>query len=345
MIADDTNRTAGQDTAPGRPRALIVIPCLNEARHIGGLLRQQLVHAAPLATRIVVADGGSTDGTVEIVRDLAAGRPGIELLHNPRRIQSAAMNLAVRTCGAGARYVIRLDAHCSYPDDYCARMIEEAEATGAASVVVGMIAAGDGLVQSVTAEAQNSRIGNGGSKHRRRPAGEYVDHGHHALMRTDVFAAVGGYDEAFRCNEDAEFDHRIRKAGHHIWLTARTVATYHPRTTFTALFRQYFTHGQGRARTILKHRLRPVARQAAVLAVAPALVLAGLAVVTPLAVVPAALWVAACLAGGIAIAVQAGRPQLVLSAVAAMIMHAAWSFGFWQQLLFRRGNAPPRVTV
>ena len=34
----------------------------------------------------------------------------------------------------------------------------------------------------------------------------YVDHGHHAAFRAASFKAIGGYDETFSHNEDAEFD-------------------------------------------------------------------------------------------------------------------------------------------
>ncbi|MEZ5778653.1 MAG: glycosyltransferase family 2 protein [Paracoccaceae bacterium] len=317
---------------------LIVIPCLNEAAFIGGLLRQLLPFAESVGGRIVVADGGSTDGTVDIVRRFAAGHSAVICLHNPRRIQSAGVNLAVRKYGAGTVYVIRIDAHCTYPDDYCLRLIEEAEATGAGSVVVGMIAEGRGLIQGVNAAVQNSRIGNGGSRHRRMPSGSFVEHGHHALMRTDVFNFVGGYDESFRCNEDAELDYRISQSGERIWLTARTVVTYHPRRTLMALFRQYFTYGRGRAQTVLKHKSRPVARQILVLLVLPALLLSTFAFVTWWAAVPAAIWAAACLASGFAIAVRSRRPRLALAGLSAMIIHGAWSLGFWREVLAPGGT-------
>ena len=39
--------------------------------------------------------------------------------------------------------------------------------------------------------------------------GHWADHGHHALMRISAFRAVGGYDESFSHNEDAELDYRL----------------------------------------------------------------------------------------------------------------------------------------
>ncbi|RUX39085.1 glycosyltransferase, partial [Mesorhizobium sp. M4A.F.Ca.ET.050.02.1.1] len=79
--------------------SLIVIPCLNEAAHIGALLEQLRPAAQRLGARIIVADGGSADGTPAIVEAIAAKDPRVVLLHNPKRIQSAALNLAVAGFG------------------------------------------------------------------------------------------------------------------------------------------------------------------------------------------------------------------------------------------------------
>ena len=48
------------------PRVLIVIPALNEAAHIKDVLNFALGFAERADGLVVVADGGSTDGTREI---------------------------------------------------------------------------------------------------------------------------------------------------------------------------------------------------------------------------------------------------------------------------------------
>jgi succinoglycan biosynthesis protein ExoA len=319
-------------------RSLIIIPCLNEAKTIEPLL-QKLRHVLdPLKAIIVVADGGSTDGTRDIVNHVTVIEPRIMLLDNPRRLQSAAVNLAVKTFGKDFEYLIRIDAHGDYPDDYCERLVEEAQQTSADSVVVSMQTVGFGTFQKATAFAQNSKLGNGGSKHREGAKGHWAEHGHHALMRIAAFEAVGGYDETFSHNEDAELDYRLRKGGYSIWMTDKTRMIYYPRESVGRLFRQYMGYGRGRAKNILKHGSIPSIRQLLPLAVVPVFVGAFLAVLNWIAVIPFSLWAVACLAYGFWMAIGQKNPYGPLAAVSAMVMHFAWSAGFWLELLNFRGR-------
>ncbi|KQV33339.1 MULTISPECIES: glycosyltransferase family 2 protein [unclassified Rhizobium] len=322
------------------PRTLIVIPCLNEEAHIGPLIDQLGPAMEALDARLLVVDGGSTDATRAIVAGITAENPRVTMLDNPKRIQSAAINLAVDRFGDDYYYLIRIDAHGSYPDDYCEVLVREAIETGADSVVVAMQTVGFDTFQKATAYAQNSRLGNGGSKHRVGSTGHWADHGHHALMRISAFKAVGGYDEAFSHNEDAEFDYRLNKAGHRIWMTDRTSMVYYPRSSIGPLFRQYFAYGRGRARNFLKHRVRPGLRQMIPLSVAPLAVGALLAVINWAAVIPVGVWALACIAYGFWMAIGERNPYGPLAAVSAMVMHFAWSAGFWRELLAgRQGRA------
>lgn len=332
-VPSNASADLADNAVANAPRVMIVIPCLNEATTIEPLLRKLDGQRAGADSLIVVADGGSRDGTQEKVRAVSEDIPGIVLIANHKKIQSAAINLAVERFGDEFDYLIRIDAHGDYPDDYCRVLIEEAVSLNADSVVVGMMTVGFGLFQKATAVAQNSKLGNGGSKHRAGGGGEWVDHGHHALMRIAAYREVGGYDENFSHNEDAELDFRLRKAGFRIWMTGRTYMTYYPRSSASALFRQYLGYGRGRARNLMKHRSIPKVRQAVLLGVAPIVVLALLTLVSWWALVPLALWAFACIGYGFWMAVGQRNPYGPLAAISAMIMHFAWSAGFWLELI------------
>ncbi|MDB5455851.1 MAG: succinoglycan biosynthesis protein [Caulobacter sp.] len=324
---------------PGR--ALIVVPTLNEEAFIGALLDRLLEDDGLTDPLVVVADGGSKDATRAIVQDRAAVDPRVRLLDNPKRLQSAGINLAVERYAGDRDWIVRVDAHAIYPHHYASRLIAEGRRTGAESVVVAMETRGEGGFQKGAAAAQNSRLGTGGSAHRSAGVQGFVDHGHHALFSRAAFVAAGGYDETFSHNEDAEFDLRLRANGGRVWLTSAPRLTYYPRRTPAALWRQYFNYGRGRARTMLKHRVAPKLRQAAPMVIAPIVLMAlgGLAY-APMAL-PALAWAAACLIYGAALALRARDASTLLSGPAAMIMHLAWSAGFWSQVLRRSAASQP----
>lgn len=319
--------------------ALVVIPCLNEVAHLDHLLAGLITGRGSDNHTIVVADGGSTDGSLEIARRWSTERSNVHVMHNAERLQSAGVNVAVSKYGQGATFLVRVDAHASYPTDYVDRLVNKACETAADSVVVPMATEGSGCFQTAVAMAQNSRLGTGGAAHRMGGHGGWVDHGHHALMRLDRYRALNGYDPRFSHNEDAEYDTRLRKAGGRIWLAADLSLGYVPRATASALFRQYINYGRGRARTVRLHQERLKPRQAAPLLVGPAVAMTPLVLLSglwpgfALALFPPLIWATACLAGGLALARKGPLPCSLLSGPAAMIMHLAWSLGFWAECL------------
>ena len=314
---------------------LVVIPCLNEEAHLPGLLAQLLAEQG--AMTVVVADGGSSDASCAIVRRMAAGDVRLHLLDNPQRLQAAGVNRAVRAFGAGHRWLVRVDAHCGYPEGYVAGLVAAAERQGATSVVVPMETVGTGWFQRAVAAAQNSVLGNGGSPHRNIGAGRWVDHGHHALFDLALYERAGGYDEGFSHNEDAELDFRLARAGGRIWLEPALAVRYYPRRAPGALLRQYFAYGRGRARFHRRHGAALKLRQRLPLAIAPMVGLAGVGLGLALASaewrwlglgVPAFGWALLCQAYALVLAVRLRSHPALAAGLAAMAMHLGWSAGY-----------------
>ena len=321
--------------------AIVVIPCLNEEGHIQGVIDHFAAESESVVRKIVVADGGSTDRTIKIVEECSRRDGRIVLLHNTRQIQSSGINRAVEQYGDLAPFLIRVDAHADYPAGFCETLLAAQKMTGAESVVVSMTATGVTCFQKAAAAAQNSRLGNGGAAHRTLAEGRFVDHGHHALMNINAFRSVGGYDETFSHNEDAELDFRLIAAGYRIYLCAGADITYYPRTSLASLFRQYRNFGRGRAMTILKHRMKPKLRQAIPVMIGPAVALSALGLFVPALSIPAALWAAASLSYGLLLGVRSRNGCDCGSGVAAMAMHLGFSVGFIAHLVTRKVLGTP----
>jgi succinoglycan biosynthesis protein ExoA len=320
------------------PSVLLVIPTLNEADNIAAVLATVSADFDfDGRSKIVVVDGGSTDGTKGIVRTLMASNPRIYLLHNPRCVQSAAVNLAVREYGRDLDVLVRCDAHARYPRDFVSRLMAVMGGTACDAVVVPMDSVGERCMGRAIAWLADSLVGSGGSAHRGGRASGYVDHGHHAAFRLDTFRILGGYDESFRCNEDAELDARQRAIGAKIYLDGANRIVYHPRNTLAGLWRQYFGYGRGRSRTVRRHphsiRLRQLAVPLNSVLCTLCLLLAAW---RPALLLLPGVYLFALALNGYLLA-RRHRSWCALGAVpAAATMHYAWSAGFFSEMLRKR---------
>jgi succinoglycan biosynthesis protein ExoA len=309
----------------------ILIPALNEERHIAAAIRSVAPGDAGLDYEIIVLDGGSTDRTPQIVAELSRTDSRIRLVPNPRRLQSAALNLGAEVADKRAEILVRADSHAAYKPGFVAALVGALHENQAQSVVVTMVTEGVSWFQRGAAAAQNSVLGNGGSAHRRPGSPRFVDHGHHAAFDRAFFRAIGGYDESMVANEDVDLDMRIARAGGRIWLETAVPVTYFPRDTAAGLARQYFRYGYGRFVTWRRYGYRLKLRQLLPVAILAGnvLVLAGALVVSPLLLVLPLAYASLCCLWGIGRSLAMGP--------AAMIMHHAWGAGFLSGLL-RRGD-------
>ncbi len=312
----------------------VIIPALNEESYIETCIGSLLGQHGCNIIEIIVVDGGSSDSTPCIVAGLARKHPGLWLLHNAKRIQSAGFNLAAARSDTRSQILVRADAHVFYPPDFVEKCVAAMVTSGATSVAVPMRTVGVSGFQRAVAAAQNSKLGNGGSAHRQLGGrAGFVDHGHHAAFDKAFFLKCGGYDESFTHNEDAEYDYRAHLAGGRVWMCTDTWVDYYPRTTPWALARQYLRNGRGRCRTMLKHHMRPRLRQSV-----PVLVVLGvvgslfMALLWPWFLVPPLAYVLLCLSFGVVAAMRRRDPWLSTAGVAAMIMHLSFGAGMIRQL-------------
>jgi glycosyltransferase involved in cell wall biosynthesis len=266
------------------PVVTVAMPCLDEARYIGACLQNVLEQDYPPdLLEVVVADGGSRDGTRETVARVAAGDRRVLLVDNPGRVQAAGMNEALRR--ARGDVIVRMDVHCAYARDYVRKCVEVLERTGADNVGGAQRARAETAFQRALCAALDSPLGVGGASYRSALKEGLVDTVFLGAFRRRVFEEVGLYDPGAVTNEDAELNQRILAAGGRIYLSREIVVHYYPRDSFRALARQYFRYGRGRARTLLKHRalpsLRPVVPAAMVAAGVALLATAHLQPFTP----------------------------------------------------------------
>ncbi len=336
-------------TAPlsntGRPAAvqpsaiLAVIPALNEARHIETCIRS-LMAGSPALHRVpmLVADGGSSDDTVAIVERLKTEFPNLAVLHNPKRLQAAALNLAAAGAPEAATILVRCDAHSIYPENFILDVAQSLVDTGAASLVIPMDAVGETCFEKANAWIVDTPLGSGGAAHRGGKASGWVDHGHHAGFDLSWYRRIGGYDESFSHNEDAEYDVRLGKAGGRVYLDAGIRIQYIPRGNVRRLWKQYEGYGRGRAKNVRKHgsllKLRQTVPILALLGSALGLVAS--LVYWPAIILPLGYLAVLALASGL-VALKHSSLCGLYAGLAAGTMHISWALGYLREATRPKG--------
>lgn len=308
-----------------------VIPTLNEAAHIEGLLDTLLADPvfAKGGARIWVVDGGSTDGMRELVTARAARDSRVQLVDNPGRTQSNACNLAADKAAAeGCDRMVRIDAHAHYPPAFVSGLLATLAAEKVQSVVVPMRTVGGDPVRDAAADLYNSWLGNGGSAHRSGKVRGLVEHGHHACFDIAAYRANGGYDTRFVANEDAEFDRRLTKGGGRIFLENALTIDYIPRGDIGGFWKQMWRNGRFRTWTAAKHGDRLGLRQ--LLPIGVSLGFLGslvLGLAWPPLAVPAALYLLLVTALAVLGASRKTPERIGLIIILAVVSHLAFGLG------------------
>jgi GT2 family glycosyltransferase len=291
---------------------------------------------------VLIADGGSTDGTRELLDRIAGRDPRVQVVPNPDRIQAPGMNRLLRASRGDV--IVRMDVHCQYAPDYVRRCVEELARSGADNVGGAQRALARTSFQQALCAALDSPAGVGGARYRSAANEGYVDTVFLGAFRRRVFETVGLYDPGAFTNEDAELNQRILEAGGKVFLSRAIVVHYYPRSSFGALFRQYFRYGLGRARTLWKHgRFRALRPAIPFLMLVAALGLAVVPPLRPLLLPAAALYVLLAAVEAVRVGRRLGAAGLVTVFAIFPVLHLAHGLGFAVGLVrygLRRDFAP-----
>lgn len=317
------------------PAVSVVMPVLNEQRHLAEAVRGILSQEYPGELELVLAIGPSRDRTEEIARGLAAEDPRVLVVANPTGRTPQGLNIAIKA--SQYSIIVRVDGHSLLPADYVRAAVETMEETGADNVGGIMAAEGVTPFEKAVARAMTSKLGVGNARfHTGGEAGE-VETVYLGTFRRSALERVGGYDETFVRAQDWEMNHRIRETGGRIYFTPRMRVTYRPRPNLRALAKQYFHTGRWRRVVGREHQgtlnLRYLAPPIAVVAIAAGAV-AGLLGFWPGWILPGG-YAAAMIAGaavegrGLPLAAWARLPLVFAT------MHLTWGVGFL--------TSPPRL--
>ncbi len=245
---------AGRKAETSAPRVSVIIPVKNEADYVDGLVADLAAQDLVEPFEVVVADGRSTDQTVELL-EAAAGREGLRLtvVDNPQGFQSPGLNLCISH--SVGDILVRLDAHTKYPADYVRHCVEAVRETGAWNASGVFTPIGRTPMERAVACALDSPFG--GHNWTRKLAENVrveVDTNYLGAFPRQALERVGGYDEDLFVGEVEDVNLSLRKAGGRVILDPAIRSYYYPRGSFGALFLQYFRYGYWKLAVMRKHR-------------------------------------------------------------------------------------------
>jgi succinoglycan biosynthesis protein ExoA len=331
----------------------IIVPCRNERQHIGEFLDSLLNQSfdRDWKVEVLVADGLSDDGTREILASYMEKAPSVQMIDNPGRIVSTGLNAAIAS--STGDIIIRMDAHTVYARDYIRQCVNVLQESGADNVGGPWIARGHGSMgRAIAAAFQSPFCAGGGKAHNPDYSGE-ADTVYLGCWRRSAFERFGLFDPDLVRNQDDEFNFRIRRAGGKVVQSSRIQSHYTPRSSLTAVFRQYLQYGFWKVAVIRKHGKMASWRHAV-----PALFVGSLLTLTLLLVLAAVFgwefifvisrtvlciqllaYLFACIAAAVPFRGRLQLPSLLALPAVIAIHHISYGLGFLMGLL--KSPKPP----
>jgi succinoglycan biosynthesis protein ExoA len=242
-------------TLPPDPVVTVVVPMLNETGFIEACLEGFEGQTWPLdRLDVVVVDGGSTDGSREAVEVLSRQRDWLRVMDNPDRIVSAAFNRGIEA--AKGDVVCLFSSHGVPEPAYVEQSVAVLRETGAAGAGGRYLHVGTDAGSRAIGLAMVSWFGMA-SPHRFAAGRGEVDTISHPAYVKAALDEVGPFDESLTRNEDYELNYRLRAAGHRLVFDPSVGSVYRPRPGLSAMARQFYWYGRGKAAVIRPPRWPP----------------------------------------------------------------------------------------
>ncbi|MFW5713599.1 MAG: glycosyltransferase family 2 protein [Brevefilum sp.] len=330
------------------PITSIIVPCFNERPTIHLLLDALYAQTYPKADmEVVIADGGSTDGTQDAIEQWRAEHPDltVKLVENPNRTIPSALNTAINA--SVGDIIIRLDAHSEPHNEYVQRVVAalaEKRGDNVGGVWDIRPSSNQWIARSIAAAAGHP-IGVGDARYRYSDRPAFVDTVPFGAFNRKLLDEVGLFDETLLTNEDYEFNTRIRQKGGRIWLDPQIRSVYYARSNLPALAYQYWRYGFWKWHMLRRYPKTLRWRQAL-----PPMFVTALALLTLFApfsrfarwtlAALVAIYLFLLLLAGLQLAIRHKSTALILGVpLAIACMHFSWGTGFiWSMVHTKNQN-------
>jgi len=212
----------------------IILPCYNESAYIARCIDSLLNNDFPYdELEILIVDGGSTDGTIEIIGCYVDKYRFIKLIHNEKKLKPIALNLGIEA--AIGDVVMRIDAHAVYDKHYLSTLVNGLYAENVdniGGVRDTFIPVNGSSMEISLSEAISHPLVVGNAYYRTGVLSKkkLVDTVFCGCYRKEVFEKIGLFNEQLVRTQDREFNIRLTQSGGKIMLDPDVHCTYYPRT-------------------------------------------------------------------------------------------------------------------
>lgn len=221
----------------------VIIPCHNEEKYIEKCISSVLLFNIPsdaVVNEIILVDGNSTDRTRQIINEFLKIDKRIILLDNPQIFQGSGLNIGIRK--ATGNWILRLDAHAEYPQNYISLLIETANRINAENIggLVITQPGGRGIGAEIVQAITTHRFGVGNSGFRTGMKEGKSDTVPYGFFKKEIFGKIGYFDERLIRAQDYEFNRRIKKFGGKIWLNPAIRIRYYNQPDLISFLKKQF---------------------------------------------------------------------------------------------------------
>jgi glycosyltransferase involved in cell wall biosynthesis len=232
-----------------KPGVTIIVPCRNEEQHIERFIHNIIDQDYPKENlQVLIIDGMSEDSTTEIIKKYSSQYNFIKLIKNEKKFVPHGLNKAIKL--AQSEFIVRMDVHSSYPENYISELIRymiKLNADNAGGVVIAKPIDEKSPVEQCIAHILAHPFGVGNSLFRTYSGKEKiikVDTVPFGCYRRNLFEKIGYFNENLIRNQDYEFNQRLKQAGGKIYLITDLKVYYHPRRKLLEYLKNMFMNGK-----------------------------------------------------------------------------------------------------
>jgi len=309
-------------------RVALVIPCFQEENYIRACVLSCLNQITSASVKVYVVDGGSTDGTLDILSEIQATHSNLTILHNEKRVTPISLNMGLQA--SDEDYKMILGAHAELPSNYIETCLSTFQQQPDASCVGGLILNSyENSKSEAIGLAMSSSFGVGNAHFRTGNQGGYVDTVAFGMYKREVFEAIGYFNEALVRNQDDEFNFRMQKNHLRIYLNTHLTCNYFVRSKFSKLLKQYYQYGYWKVYVNQLHKQITTVRQLVPFAFVCYLILAA-----SLTLALPRLWLVWCsplflyLVLGGSLAMRIAKEKFPYTWLSFLILHLGYGSGY-----------------